>query len=160
MKITKLIDLANKVIKMFDNHVSENDIHPPMRTYVYEFITELHVSEAGCTTQGGSKIIKKPDWTMIVVDFIQEKITKMPEFANLARAITKEYKNSIDNITQYGWGRLTVTQPEWFLLNFIERLIYKKLEGVLSEELIIEYASLFKSDIKSCHSHASGNPGF
>ncbi len=145
MKLTDLIKLGEKALKMFDEHISEESIKPPVRVYVRHFITDLEVSERGGSSQGSSEIIEKPDWSKIVFDFMSKRIEPMPEFKQLNQSIAKKYKKNIHKIAE---GCNEVSQSAYWLKTFIQKLLYEKLEGKLSDDSLIEYASLFKSELE------------
>jgi hypothetical protein len=145
MKVTDLIKLGKKALKMFDEYVAEKSIAPPMRVYIRHFITDLEISEKGCRSQGSSEIIQKPDWAKIVFDFMEERVKPLPEFKQLIHTIAKRYKRNINKLAQ---GCNEESQSAFWLETFIQKLIYEKLENDLSEDTIIEYASLFKSELE------------
>jgi len=145
MKVTDLIKLGEKALKLFDEYIVERSITPQMRVYVRHFTTELEISETSCRSQGSSEIIQKPDWAKIVFDFMEEKIKPLPEFKQLNQSIAKRYMKNINKLAE---GCNEVTQSAFWIETFIQRLIYEKLEGKLSEDSIIEYASLFKSELE------------
>mgnify|MGYP000103041473 CR=1 FL=1 len=76
---------------------------------------------------------------------MEEKIKTLPEFKQLVQFIAKKYKKNINELAK---GCNEVSQTDFWLGTFIQRLIYEKLEGMLSEDSIIEYASLFKSELE------------
>jgi len=145
MKITDLINLGKKALKMFDDYIAEKKIVPPMRVYIRHFITDLEMSETSCRSQSSSEIIQKPDWAKIVFDFMEERIKSLPEFKQLAQIIAKRYKRNINKLAQ---GCNEKSQSAFWLETFIQKLIYEKLENGISEDTIIEYASLFKSELE------------
>jgi len=130
---------------MFDEYVAEKNVVPPMRVYVRHFITDLEISEKGCRIQGSSEIIQKPDWAKIVFDFMEERIKLVPEFKQLSQLIAKRYKRNIDELAR---GCNEEIQSALWLQTFIQKLIYEKLENDISEDTIIEYTSLFKSELE------------
>lgn len=143
MKITELINLGKKTVKMFGEYIKEKNITPPLRLYIRYFTTDLEISEMSSSHQGSSEIIQRPDWTVIIYNFLEEKIKSMPEFKQLTHSITKRYKKDIK-------------QSARDLEVFIRRLLYENLKERLSDDLLIEYASLFKSDLESApieHKH-------
>lgn len=77
---------------------------------------------------------------------MEEKIKSMDEFKQLTQSITKRNKNNINRLTE---DCNEASQSAFWLEIFIRKLIYEKLEGELSEDLLTEYASLFKSEIES-----------
>jgi len=145
MKVTDLINLGKKALKMFDDYIAEKKIVPPMRVYIRYFITDLEISEKGCRSQGSSEIIQKPDWAKIVFDFMEERVKPLPEFKQLVQTIAKRYKRNINKLAQ---GCNEESQSAFWLETFIQKLIYEKLENGVSEDTIIEYASLFKSELE------------
>ena len=145
MKVTDLIKLGKKALKMFDEYVIEKSIKPPMRVYIRHFTTELEISETSCRSQGSSEIIQKPDWAKIVFDFMEERVKPMPEFKQLNQSIAKRYKQNINKLAE---GSNVVSQSAFWLETFIQRLIYENLDGSISEDSLIEYASLFKSELE------------
>ena len=145
MKITDLIKLGEKVLRLFDEYVVEKSITPQMRVYIRHFPTELEISETSCRSQSSSEIIQKPDWAKIVFDFMEERVKPLPEFKQLNQSIAKRYKKNINKLAE---GCNEVSQSAFWLETFIQRLIYEKLEGKLSEDSLIEYASLFKSELE------------
>ncbi len=145
MKVTDLIKLGGKALKMLNEYVVEKSIKPPMRVYIKHFTTDLKISETRCSSQGSSEIFQKPDWAMIIFNFMEEKIKPMPEFKQINQAIAKRYKENINRLAK---GCNEVTQSAFWLATFIQRLIHEKLEGKLSEDSLIEYASLFKSELE------------
>jgi len=145
MKVTELIKFGKKAIGLFDEYVAEKNIEPPMRVYIRHFTTELDISETSGRSQGSSEIIEKPDWSKIVFDFMKEKVKPMPEFMQLNQSIAKGYKQNINVLAK---GANEVSQCAFWLEGFIQRLIYDKLDGSVSEDSLIEYASLFKSELE------------
>ncbi len=145
MKVTDLIKFGEKAIELFDEYIVEKSISPQMKIYIRHFLTELEMSETSCRSQGSSEIIQKPDWAKTVFDFMEEKIKSMPEFKQLNQSIAKRYKNNINKLAE---GCNEVSQSAFWLEMFIQKLIYEKLEDKLSEDSIIEYASLFKSELE------------
>lgn len=146
MKVTDLINLGKKALKMFDDYIAEEKITPPMRVYIRHFITDLEISETGCRSQGSSEIIQKPEWVKIVFDFMNERVKPLPEFKQLSQTIAKKHRRNINKLTQ---GCNEEVQSAFWLEIFIQKLIYEKLEkGIISEDTIIEYASLFKSELE------------
>jgi len=145
MKVTELIQFGNKVIELFDAYVESNRIEPPTRIHVKYFCTELKISETGTSSSSSSKIIEKPFWGRIVHDFIESKIKPMPEFMELVQSIAKKYKQSIHILAP---GSNVENQASWWLQMFSQRLIYEKLQGSFSEDSLVEWASLFKSELE------------
>jgi len=145
MKVTDLINLGKKALKMFDDYIAEKKIVPPMRVYIRHFITDLEISETGWRSEGSSEIIQKPDWAKIVFDFMEERVKPLPEFKQLVQTIAKRYKRNINKLAQ---GCNEESQSAFWLETFIQKLIYEKLEKGVSEDTIIEYASLFKSELE------------
>lgn len=145
MRITDLIKLGKKALEMFDEYITEKNITPPVRVYIRHFVTDLEISEKKCGSQGSSEIIQKPYWAKIVFDFMKEKIKPLPEFKQLSQLIAKKYKKNIQKLAS---GCNEENQSAFWLKTFIQKLIYEKLENGVSEETIIEYASLFKSELE------------
>ena len=145
MKVTDLIKLGKKTLQLFDKYIKEKNISPPMRVYVRHFITDLEISEKNCRSQGSSEIIQKPDWAKIVFDFMEEKIKTLPEFKQISQSIAKRYRKNIKKLAPECNEQ---SQSAFWLETFIQKLIYKKLENDISEDTIIEYASLFKSELE------------
>lgn len=145
MKVADLIKLGEKALKMFDSYIVEKNVKPSMRVYIRHFTTDLEISETSCSSKGSSEIIQKPDWSKAAFDFMEEIIKPMPEFKELIQSVTKRYKNNINTLAK---GCNEVNQSVFWLKTFIHRLIYEKLEGTLSDGSLIEYASLFKSELE------------
>jgi len=145
MKVTDLIKLGEKSLKGFDEYIIEKGIKPPMRICIRHFITNLVISETGCNSQGSYEIIQKPDWTTSIFDFIKERIKPLPEFKQLNQLIAKTYKK---NINKLAVGCNEINQSAFWLETYVQRLINEKLEGILSDDSLIEYASLFKSELE------------
>ena len=145
MKVTDLIKLGQKALKIFDEYIAEEHVEPPMRVYVRHFHTEFEISETSNKGSSSSEIIRKPFWVGIVYDFMEKKIKPMPEFAQLAQSIAKKYKQNILTIAPTA---SYVNQSVFWLEMFIQRLIYESLDGSLSEDSLIEYASLFMSELE------------
>ena len=145
MKVTDLINLGKKALKMFDDYIAEKKIVPPMRVYIRHFITDLEISETGWRSEGSSEIIQKPDWAKIVFDFMEERVKPLPEFTQLVQTIARRYRRNINKLAQ---GCNEESQSAFWLETFIQKLIYEKLEKGVSEDTIIEYASLFKSELE------------
>ncbi len=145
MKVTDLINLGEKALKMFDEYVVEEGVKPQTRVYIRHFVNELKISETSCRSQGSSEIIHKPDWSLIASDFVEKKIKPMPEFKQLNQSIVKKYKTNIKKLAK---GCNEITQSAFWLATFFRRLIYEKLDSELSEDSIIEYASLFKLELE------------
>ena len=145
MKITDLINLGTKALEMFDRYVTENKIEPPMRVYIHDFPTTFEISEKSGSCSSSYEIIQKPDWSLIVFNFIEKVIAPLPEFSKVNQSIAKQYKKNIN--TMVGGGN-EVSQSAFWLKTFIQRLIYEKLESTITEDTVIEYASLFKSELE------------
>lgn len=145
MKVIDLINLGEKALKMFNEYVVEEGVKPQMRVYIRRFLDELEISETSCRSQASLEIIHKPDWSLIASDFVEKKIKPMPEFKQLNQSIAKKYKTNINKLAK---GCNEITQSAFWLATFIRRLIYEKLENRLSEGSVIEYASLFKSELE------------
>jgi len=116
-----------------------------MRAYVRWFITKLEVSEKTRSSEASSEVIEMPDWSKTVYDFVEQKVKPLPEFKKLNQDIVKKYKKNINELSR---SSNELVQVAYWLGNFIQRLIYKKLQGTLSSDSIIEYASLFKSELE------------
>lgn len=145
MKVTDLIRLGEKALKLFDQYVVEKSVKPPTRVYIRHFTTEFDVSETGGSSQGSSEVVEKPDWGRIVFDFMKERIKTLPEFMQLNQSIAESYKQNINILAK---GANEVSQSAFWLERFIQRLIYEKLDGSISKDSLIEYASLFKSELQ------------
>lgn len=145
MKVTDLINLGKKTLSMFDKYVEDMHIEPPMRAYVRWFTTKLEVSETTSRSESSSEVIEKPDWSKTVYDFVEQKVKPLTEFQKLNQAIAKKYKKNINKLAK---GSDELRQVAYWLQRFLQRLIYENLEGNVSEDLIIEYASLFKSELE------------
>lgn len=145
MKITDLIKLGKKALSMFEKYVADMGIEPPMRAYVRWFITKLEVSETTRRSEASSEVIEKPDWSKTVYDFVEQKIKPLPEFEKLNQSIAKRYKKNINKLAK---GSNEVSQVALWLRTFIVRLVYDKLEGKQTQDSLIEYASLFKSELE------------
>ena len=116
-----------------------------MRLYIRHFPTELKISEKSSSSQSSSEIIQKPDWTMTVYNFMEKKIKPLPEFKQIIESIARRYKNNINILAK---SSNEVSQSTFWLEQFIRKLIHEELEGTLSKDSIIEYASLFKSELE------------
>lgn len=78
-------------------------------------------------------------------DFVEQKVKPLTEFQKLNQAIAKEYKKNINKLAK---GSDELKQVALWLRTFIVRLIYEKLEGKVTNDSLIEYASLFKSELE------------
>ncbi len=145
MKISELIKLGNNVLEILAQYIKDNNVTPPMRVYIRYFTTELKFSEAGCSSQGSSEIVQKPDWTMIVYKFMENKVKPLPDFVQLNQDIAKEYKKNINVIAP---GCNEFSQAAFFLEMFLQKLIYTKLDGNIAPDFVLEAASLFKSELE------------
>ena len=145
MKITDLIKLGNKALKMFDEHIVDMSSEPPTRAYVKWFITKLEVSESTRRSESSSEVFEKPDWSMIVYSFFEQKVKPLPEFKKLNQSIATKYKKNINKLAKCS---TELGQVAIWLRNFIVRLINEKLEGKITQDSLIEYASLFKSELE------------
>ena len=145
MIVTDLIRLGKTTLTMFDEYTADMCIDPPMKVYIRHFTTELEVSETACRSQGSSEIIQKPDWSKTVFDFLTQRIKPLPEFERLSQSIAKRYKNNIKKLAK---DCNEQSQTAFWLETFVQRLIYEKLENKLSEDSLVEYASLFKSELE------------
>jgi hypothetical protein len=145
VKVTDLIQFGKKVIQLVDDYAKGQKIEPPTRTCIRHFPTELEISETSVKTSFSSEIVNEPWWAQIVFDFFEKKIKPMPEFSRLAQSIAKTYKHNILTITP---NADAVSQSTFWLEMFTQRLIYERLEGSFTENSLIEYASLFKSELE------------
>lgn len=145
MNVTDLIKFGKKVVELVDDHVRSQKIQTPMRVCIRHFYTELEISETGSKGSSSTEIIREPWWTEIVFDFMEKKIKPMPEFTQLIQSIAKKYKKNILTIAP---GGNEVSQSAFWLEMFVQKLIYEKLDDSLSEDSLIEYASLFKSELE------------
>ena len=145
MKVTELIKLGEYAVKTFNDYVSARDPKPQMRLYIRHFPTELKISETRSSSQSSSEIIQKPDWTMTVYNFMEKEIKPLPEFKQVIESIVRRYKKNINILTK---SSNEVSQSTFWLEQFIRKLIHEELEGTLSKDSIIEYASLFKSELE------------
>ena len=144
MKISNLIKLGKKILELFDDYTSKRDPKPQIRTFVRHFTTSLKISEYGCQSSGSSEIVQEPDWTYIVLEFINEKIKSLNDFKQLTNSIAISYKTNINKLAP---KCDEVKQSSLWLENFIRKIIHEKLERKLSEDSLIDYASLFKSEL-------------
>jgi len=145
MKISDLIKLEKKAIELFDEYIKEGDHKPQVRSLVRHFTTQLEISENGCSRAGSSEIINKPDWSILVWDFIKERINPLNEFKDLAKSITNNYKSNINKITP---NCNEIAQISLWLEELIKKIIYEKIKDNLSEDSLIDHASLFKSELE------------
>ncbi len=145
MKISNLIKLGKKALELFEDYTSVKDPKPQMRTLIRHFTTNLKISEKGCQSTGSSEIIQKKDWTFLAWDFIIERIKSLTDLKQLAKSIAISYNNNIDKLAP---GCNKITQTSSWLENFIHKIIHEKLEGKLSEDSLIDHASLFKSELE------------
>ncbi|MEE9377443.1 MAG: hypothetical protein V3V33_05360 [Candidatus Lokiarchaeia archaeon] len=145
MKISNLINLGKKILELFEDYISIKDPKPQMRTLVRHFTTNLKITETGCQTTGSSEIIQKKDWTFLILDFINERIKSLNDLKQLAKSIAICYNNNIDILAP---GCNKITQTSYWLESFIYKIIHEKLEGKLSEDSLIDHASLFKSELE------------
>ncbi|MBN1322991.1 MAG: hypothetical protein JW986_03195 [Methanotrichaceae archaeon] len=125
------------------------EIKPPMRAYVRHFVTDLEISESNRKRTESYEIIQKPDWGKIIYDFIDQKIDSHPEYNKLVQSIITDYKDNINKITKGYDERM---QSAMFLKTFIQRLLFEKLTSELTDDTIIEYASLFISELELAQS--------
>jgi hypothetical protein len=130
---------------MFDQYLEEEKIEPPMRVYIKHFTTDLEISENKIKRAESSEIIQEPDWGKIVFDFIDQKIKTLPEYNELIQIIVNEYKENINTLAKDSDEK---KQSALWLKTFMQKLIYNKLDSKLTEDTIIEYASLFKSELE------------
>jgi len=145
MKVTDLVNLGKKALKMFDDYVAEKKVVPQERVYVRHFVTDLEISETSCRAQYSSEIVREQDWAEIVFDFVREKVESLSEFKQLSQTIAERYEGNINKLAQ---GCNRESQSAFWLKTFIQKLIYKKLKNEISEDIIIDYASLFKSELE------------
>ncbi len=145
MKITDLIKLGKRSLSMFEKYVADMGIEPPMRSYVRWFVTKLEMSETRSRSEMSSEVIEKPDWSKTVYDFVEQKVKPLPEFEKLNQSIANKYKKNIHKLAK---GSNELSQVALWLRTFIVRLIYEKLDGKLTQDSLIEYASLFKSELE------------
>ncbi|MHA1285611.1 MAG: hypothetical protein ACTSQP_24160 [Promethearchaeota archaeon] len=146
--VTDLIKLAKKSLKMFDEYIKENNIKPPKRAFIRHFTNMLEISEKRSHAQSSSEIIEKEDWALIIFEFMNKKIKTIPDLTQLVQFIAKKYKQ---NIIELSKGGSPIGQTTFWIETFIQRLIYEKLEGNFSDNLLIEYSSLFKSELELAH---------
>ncbi|WP_287586417.1 HEPN domain-containing protein [Candidatus Borrarchaeum sp.] len=144
MIVTDLVNLAKKSVKIFNEHVIKENLEPPMRAYIREFPTKFELTESGHSCGFSGEIVHKPDWSMIIFNFI-DKIKKKPAFAQLAQSIAARYKKNIQDLAE---GCNELAQVTFWLERFIQKIIYNNLDKELSENQIIEYAVLFNSDLE------------
>jgi len=145
MLVADLIKLGEKSLEMFTRYINEKTPISSMRVFVRHFPTELEISETQGRCTSSAEFIYKPDWSKVIFDFIEEKINNMPEFTELIQYLSKHYKTNIQKIAQ---GCNEITQSSFWLKTFIQRLLHEKLEDTLSSDSLIEYASLFKSELE------------
>lgn len=145
MKISDLVNFGKKVLELFNNYTNKRDPKPQIRKFVRHFTTSLKISEYGCQSSGSSEIVQEPDWTYVVLDFINEKIKSLDDFTQLANSIAISYKTNINKLAP---KCNEVAQSSLWLENFIRKIIHEKLEGKLSDDSLIDYASLFKSELE------------
>lgn len=145
MKITDLIKLGKKSLSMFDKYVADMSIEPPVRAYVRWFVTKLEMSETRSRSEMSSEVIEKPDWSKTVYDFVEKEVKPLPEFEKLNQSIANKYKKNINKLAK---GSNELSQVALWLRTFIVTLLYEKLEGKLTQDSLIEYASLFKSELE------------
>lgn len=145
MKASELIKLSKTALNLFDEYLKEKNFKPQTRIFVHHFTTDLKIDETGIQSSGSSEIIQKPDWTTGIYDFINTKIKTLDEFKQIAQKIAVKYK---DNINKLAPGSNEISQSSLWLENFIRKLIQDKLDDELSEDSIIDYVSLFKSELE------------
>lgn len=142
--VTDLIKLGKKALELFNAYIAEKPIQPALRIFVKHTTTELEISEASSRSGHSTEIIQKPDWTKIAFE-LMEKIKELQEFKQLNQFIAKRYKENINRIAQ---GSNEISQSAFWLGTFIHKLLLAKLEGTFTEDLLIEYAALFKSELE------------
>ena len=125
MKLSDLISLGKETLSMFDEYIIDMNIKPPMRAYVRRFPTKLDVSETTRRCEWSSEFIQKPDWSMVVLSFVEQKVEPLPKFQELNQSIAKKYKKNINTLAM---GSNELDQGAYWLEGFLQRLIYDKLE--------------------------------
>jgi len=145
MEIYNLINLGKKTIKLFQKYKQDKDVKPSIMLYIKHSFSQLKISEKDMAFKEEPRIIQKPDWTIIIYNFIKEVIEPMEEFIKITQMIAKNYKENINVLAQ---SAKEVEQSKFFLGNFLKKLIQDNIENKLTESSIVEYASLFKSELE------------
>lgn len=145
MIITVLIKLGEKAVADFDKYISDHTVEPLMLTYVKEYVEELKVAETGSSSRGGATSYEKAEWAMAISHFISDEFSNTPEFIELSHTIAKKYKKNINK--QGNVGNEERVAAFW-LERYLTNIINDKLENRLSENSIVELASLAISEME------------
>ena len=144
MKVYELVNLGKQSIEMFDQYLHEKVPIPRVQDRIRHFVTALEVSEANRSVSFSAESIQQLDWSMVIFDFM-ERIENLPEFRKLVESIEKTYRGNIQKLVP---GGNEETQVVFWLRMFIEKVIYAEIEGGISEDSIIEYAALVRSELE------------
>jgi hypothetical protein len=145
LKITDLIDFGKKSLILFDSYIKENNIKPPIRYYIKHSVVEFNISEKKSNVRHKPEFTQDIDWTMIIYDFLEKELSPQKDFKNLNKLIVKHYKKNINKIAPSGDE---TAQAALWLKNYTQALIIKKIDGTLTDDIIIEYSSTFKSELE------------
>jgi hypothetical protein len=145
LRITDLLRFGNRAIEAFDKYLIEEKVKPSVTVLTRYYTTELEISETGSKHTGSSEQIQEPQYGPIIHVFLQSKIMETPEANKLVDSIVTTFGK---NINQLAPGANHVNQSKFWLQTFAGKLLDDKVHGRLTNESVVEYASLFMSELQ------------
>jgi hypothetical protein len=144
-RISDLIGFANRALEAFDRYITEQNVKPSVTVSTRYYTTELEISETGSRFSGSSEQIQEPQYGLVIHDFLRNQIMETAETTQLVKSMVSTYGTNIDQLAR---GANQISQSKFWLQNFAAKVIDDKIHGKLSTESVVEYASLFMSELQ------------
>lgn len=144
-RISDLVKFADSTIKSFDRYLTEQNVKPSVTVSTRYYITEFEISETGSKYSGSSQQIQEPQYGLIINNFLQSQIMETQEANQLVESIVAAFGSNIDQLAP---GVDHIKQSRFWLQTFAGKLLDDKVHGRLSNESVVEYASLFMSEFQ------------
>jgi len=138
----KLSQLVRQALGILE--VKRGEAKPMMMTFIRHKITEFHVDEAGSRWQATDVPFEKIDMSSFIFDLVQKEIVILPIFKELTETIVKDYPDVFQSISPDVNKK---GQAEFWLGNFVRRVLNEKLEDRLTEPHLAEFITIFENEL-------------
>jgi hypothetical protein len=138
----KLSELVQQALGILD--VKKGETKPMIMTFIRHKITEFHVDETGSRWQATDVPFERIDMSSFIFDLVQKEIVILPIFKEITEIIVKDYPDVFQSISP---DINKKGQAEFWLGNFVRRVLNEKLENRLTEPHVTELITIFESEL-------------
>jgi len=138
----KLSQLVRQSLEILEAKRSE--AKPTKMILVRHKITNFHIDEKGSGWQATDEPFERVDWSTFLFDLVRDQIATLPIFNETVEIILQNYGEVLQSLSA---DINKKSQVEFWLGNFVRRVLNEKLENGLSEDRLIELITIFENEL-------------